>query len=143
MTHDDIHPASGYDGDIRPQTAWRWSEEKSALIIDVRTDAERAWVGWVPGAVAVAGKQWPGMAVNANFAVQVQAACSKAGVQKAALLCRSGVRSIAAALEVAAHPELKIEVFNILEGFEGDCDESAHRSVLGGWKRAGLPWRQN
>ena len=83
------------------------------------------------------------MAVNANFAAEVQAACAKAGVQKAALLCRSGVRSIAAALEVAAHPESGLEVFNILEGFEGDCDERAHRSVLGGWKRAGLPWRQN
>jgi len=30
-----------------------------------------------------------------------------------------------------------------LQGFEGDPDENAHRAVLGGWKAAGLPWRQN
>jgi rhodanese-related sulfurtransferase len=143
MSSQDIHPASGYDGDISVQTAWRWSEDKTALIIDVRTDAEREWVGYVPGAVAVAWKQWPGMAVNAHFSKEVQAACQKAGVSRAALLCRSGVRSVAAALELASHPELGIEAFNILQGFEGDPDENAHRSVLGGWKSAGLPWRQN
>ena len=143
MSSHDIHPTSGYDGDISAETAWAWSQDKTALIIDVRTDAEREWVGLVPGAVAVAWKQWPGMAVNANFASEVHAACVEAGVTKAALLCRSGVRSVAAALELASHPELGIHAYNILQGFEGDPDERAHRSVSGGWKVAGLPWRQN
>ena len=31
--------------------------------------------------------------------------------------------------------------FNVLEGFEGPHDAEGHRTV-GGWKVAGLPWRQ-
>ena len=38
---------------------------------------------------------------------------------KALLLCRSGVRSVAAARRAT---ELGIEAYNILEGFEGDAD---------------------
>ena len=36
------------------------------------------------------------------------------------MLCRSGVRSIAAAQRAT---ELGVEAYNILEGFEGDRDE--------------------
>jgi hypothetical protein len=32
--------------------------------------------------------------------------------------------------------------FNIAGGFEGDIDGNGHRGV-GGWKSAGLPWRQS
>ena len=44
------------------------------------------------------------------------------------LLCRSGVRSIAAARRAT---ELGIEAYNILEGFEGDADENGHRGNAG------------
>ena len=30
-----------------------------------------------------------------------------------------------------------------IEGFEGDKDESGHRSTKGGWRHAGLPWMQS
>ena len=56
------------------------------------------------------------------------------------LLCRSGVRSIAAAKRAT---ELGMSAYNILEGFEGSPDASAHRGALGGWRKHGLPWRQN
>jgi sulfur dioxygenase len=56
------------------------------------------------------------------------------------LLCRSGVRSIAAARRAT---ELRLEAYNILEGFEGDPDAQAHRGQKGGWRFHGLPWRQN
>jgi hypothetical protein len=36
-----------------------------------------------------------------------------------------------------------VTAFNILEGFEGDPDEHAHRGLKGGWRHRGLPWRQN
>jgi sulfur dioxygenase len=55
------------------------------------------------------------------------------------MLCRSGVRSIAAARRAT---ELGLEAFNILEGFEGDPDALAHRGRKGGWRFRGLPWRQ-
>jgi rhodanese-related sulfurtransferase len=106
--------------------------------VDVRTDAEREWVGFVPGAVPVAWKQWPGMALNPDFDSALRAAVPAGG--KVLLLCRSGVRSVAAAKRAA---ELGIEAYNILEGFEGDPDADAHRNRKGGWRLRGLPWRQN
>ena len=133
-----VLPASGYAGDISPQLAWAWVQAGEAVLVDVRTDAEREWVGGVPGAVALAWKQWPGMALNVDFDSDVKAAVS-AG-KKALMLCRSGVRSIAAARRAT---ELGIEAYNILEGFEGDPDTNGQRGKTGGWRCLGLPWRQS
>ncbi len=127
----------GYAGDVTPQTAYEWMQSGEAVLVDVRTDAEREWVGFVPGAVAVAWKQWPGMAMNDSFDAAIQQAAQG---KKVVLLCRSGVRSVAAAKRAA---ELGLEAYNILEGFEGDPNESAHRGLKGGWRMRGLPWRQN
>jgi hypothetical protein len=33
-------------------------------------------------------------------------------------------------------------VINVLEGFEGDLDQSHQRGKLGGWRMDGLPWEQ-
>ena len=132
-----IRLAQGYAGDVSPQLAWQWVNEGRAVLIDVRTDAEREWVGFVPGATPIAWKQWPGMAMNADFDKTVKAAVPVG--QKAVLLCRSGVRSIAAAKRAT---ELGLEAYNILEGFEGDPNEQAHRGQRGGWRHRGLPWRQ-
>ena len=134
---DQPQPADGYAGNVSPQLAWQWVQDGQAVLIDVRTDAEREWVGYVPGAVAVAWKQWPGMAMNASFDEQLRAAVPAGG--KAVLLCRSGVRSVAAAKRAA---ELGVEAYNILEGFEGDVDAGGQRNRVGGWRFHGLPWRQ-
>ena len=131
-----ITPADGYAGDISAELAWQWVQSGDAVLVDVRTDAEREWVGKVPGAVAVAWKQWPGMAMNPDFDVQVRAASQG---KKVVLLCRSGVRSIAAAQRATG---LGIEAYNILEGFEGDVNASGQRGQLGGWRKRGLPWNQ-
>lgn len=131
-------PAEGYAGDVTPELAWRWVQSGQAVLVDVRSDAEREWVGFVPDAVGLAWKQWPGMAENPRFNDGLREAVP-AGM-KAVLLCRSGVRSIAAAKRAT---ELGIEAYNILEGFEGDADEHGHRGRKGGWRLRGLPWRQN
>ena len=133
----DVRPGQGYAGDVTPQLAWAWVQAGAAVLVDVRTDAERAWVGFVPGAQALAWKQWPGMAMNPDFDAGLQALAG--GGQKLVLLCRSGVRSVAAAQRATA---LGLEAYNILEGFEGDPDEHAHRGTRGGWRFHGLPWRQ-
>ena len=135
-------PASGahqgtYAGDVSPELAWQWAQAGEAVLVDVRTDAEREWVGFVPGAVPLAWKQWPGMAMNPDFDARLREA---SGGKKLVLLCRSGVRSIAAAKRAT---ELGMEAYNILEGFEGDPDADAHRGQKGGWRLHGLPWRQN
>ncbi len=133
-----IRPAEGYAGDVSPELAWHWVQSGEAVLVDVRSDAERAWVGFVPEAKALAWKQWPVVDVNPEFDAGIQAVAS-AGL-KIVLLCRSGVRSVAAAQRAT---QLGIEAFNILEGFEGDPDAHAHRGHVGGWKMRGLPWRQN
>ena len=132
-----VQPASGYAGDVSPQQAYHWWQSGQALVIDIRSDAEREWVGFVPGALALPWKQWPGMALNPGFDRALQAALPSG--KKALMLCRSGVRSIAAAKRAS---ELGIEAYNILEGFEGDCDAQGHRGAVGGWRHHGLPWKQ-
>lgn len=131
-----VIPAAAYAGDVPAPLAWQWVQAGEAVLIDVRTDAERAWVGQVPGAVPVQWKLWPGMANNPDFDAQLQAAVPARG--KVVLLCRSGVRSVAAATRAQ---QLGLEAYNILEGFEGDADANGHRGNLGGWRKQGLPWR--
>jgi glyoxylase-like metal-dependent hydrolase (beta-lactamase superfamily II)/rhodanese-related sulfurtransferase len=130
-------PAEGYAGDVMPQLAFDWWQKGEAVLVDVRTDAEREWVGFVPGAVPLAWKQWPGMAINSAFDDGIRAAVPPG--RKAVLFCRSGVRSISAARRAT---ELGIEAYNILEGFEGEPDDKAQRGKRGGWRFHGLPWRQ-
>ena len=130
-------PAQGYAGDVSPTLAWQWVQQGQAVLVDVRTDAERTWVGEVPGAAAVPWKQWPGMAMNPDFDAQIRAAAASG--HALVLLCRSGVRSIAAARRAT---ELGLVAYNILEGFEGDPDANAQRGHTGGWRFHGLPWRQ-
>lgn len=138
MTSNNSSSALGYAGDLTPQQAWDLVSSGAAVMVDVRTDAEREWVGFVPGAVPLAWKQWPGMAMNPAFDDGVRAAGE--GGKKVVLLCRSGVRSVAAARRAT---ELGVEAYNILEGFEGDGDADKHRGKVGGWKLRGLPWAQN
>jgi rhodanese-related sulfurtransferase len=138
--------STGYAGEISPAEAWeRLASDPSARIIDVRTQAEWSFVG-VPD-LSPAGKQvllvswqvFPTMARNDAFAAQVEAH----GVKKddtLLLLCRSGVRSRAAA-------ELLTQLgysgaWNITDGFEGPHDPAKHRGLTAGWKASGLPWVQ-
>ena len=129
--------AAGYAGDVSPELAWRWWQSGEAVLVDIRTDAEREWVGFVPDAPIVAWKQWPGMTINPDFDAQIRAVAAGKPV---VMLCRSGIRSIASAKRAT---ELGLTAYNILEGFEGDPDGVAHRSSRGGWRHRGLPWRQN
>jgi sulfur dioxygenase len=128
----------GYAGDVSVQLAYRWWKEGKAHLIDIRSNAERAWVGFIPDVPAIEWKIWPGMAVNPQFDEQLKA-IAPAGA-KVVLLCRSGLRSVPAAQRAQA---LGFEAYNILEGFEGDPDTHAHRGNKGGWRLHGLPWRQN
>ena len=133
-----VDAAAGYSGDVSPQLAYRWWKSGEAYLVDIRTNAERAWVGFIPEVPGIEFKIWPGMAVNPEFDAQLKAAVP-AGA-KVVLLCRSGLRSVPAAQRAQA---LGFEAYNILEGFEGDPNTDAHRNTTGGWRKLGLPWRQN
>jgi glyoxylase-like metal-dependent hydrolase (beta-lactamase superfamily II)/rhodanese-related sulfurtransferase len=133
-----IKHADGYAGDVLPELAWQWVQSGEAVLIDVRSDAERAWVGFVPDAKVAAWKLWPGMTENPGFDAQLRAGAGD--MKRVVLLCRSGLRSIPAAKRATA---LGFEAYNILEGFEGDPNPHAHRNSIGGWRIRGLPWKQN
>lgn len=138
MPSDINHAVLGYAGDVTVQQAFDWVKTGQAVLVDIRTDAERAWVGFVPGAAPLAYKQWPGMQLNPDYDRDVSALA--AGGKKLLMLCRSGIRSIAAAKRAT---ELGFQAYNILEGFEGDADQHGHRGNTGGWQFHGLPWQQD
>jgi rhodanese-related sulfurtransferase len=130
-----------YAGAVTPQEAHALILDNPAVrLIDVRTNAERDWVGRVAVAEAQHGAvQWstyPGGTPNPDFIGQLAAVAGKDDVLL--FLCRSGVRSRHAA-KLATENGFA-NSFDILEGFEGDKDGEGHRKTLGGWCKAGLPW---
>ncbi len=137
---------TGYAGDVSPAAAWTaLASDADARLIDVRTMAEWAYVGMPDldalgkAPVAVEWQRFPSMAIDPDFAGAVAAAGVTPGVALY-LLCRSGVRSRAAAIALTAQGYGPC--FNVASGFEGDRDAAGHRGTVGGWKVAGLPWRQ-
>lgn len=128
-----------YDGALTPAEAHEvLTRAPGATLVDVRTRAELEWVGRVPGAVEIEWQTWPGGAPNPNFGQQLEAQVDSQRLVM--FLCRSGARSSAAA--AAAKRAGYTEVYNVLEGFEGDKDARQHRNTVGGWRKAGLPWVQ-
>ena len=71
--------ADGYAGDVTPELAWHWVEAGEALLVDVRSNAEREWVGFVANAAVVAWKQWPGMTMNPDFDTEIRVVAEQAG----------------------------------------------------------------
>lgn len=127
-----------YAGAALPAEAHALMRE-GAKLVDVRTVAERHFVGSVPGSEAIEWSSFPQGQRNASFLEQLAEVAHKD--EPVMFLCRSGVRSHYAAI-VAAEAGWK-EAYNVLEGFEGDKDAEGHRGILGGWRKAGLPWVQN
>ena len=130
-----------YAGAVTPQEAHQLLQENPHVrLIDVRTNAERDWVGRVaiPDAQhgAVQWSTYPGGVPNPEFVEQLAAQASPDDVLL--FLCRSGVRSRHAAK--LATENGYANSFDILEGFEGDKDVEGHRKTVGGWCKAGLPW---
>jgi sulfur dioxygenase len=132
--------ADGYAGDIPTALAFEWWQQGKAVLVDIRSDAERAWVGFVPGAEIAAWKQWPGMAISESFDAEVRSIAAKHPGKPMLMLCRSGLRSVPSSKRTT---ELGFTAYNVLEGFEGDPDANAHRNTVGGWRARGLPWKQN
>jgi rhodanese-related sulfurtransferase len=133
-----------YAGDVTPTEAYAAvTASEDAVLVDVRTRAEWAYVG-VPQLdsqrrpLFVEWQRYPDGSVNDAFVDELRAAGVGEGTS-IFFVCRSGVRSIAAA-EAATAAGLG-PAYNVLEGFEGPHDAAGHRTVAG-WKVAGLPWKQ-
>ena len=136
---------SSYAGDLSPHQAMELLiERKDAVLVDVRTRAEWSYVG-LPDLTQIGKRvvflEWqrfPDGALNGSFVQQLrESGLSEGG--PVYFLCRSGVRSAAAA-KAATEAGLG-PAYNVSDGFEGQLDSEGHRNVAG-WKATGLPWRQ-
>lgn len=127
-----------YAGAVTPPEAWHLYKQGCARLVDVRTAPEVRYVGCVPGALHV---EWHGTDAQhvERFVQQLKAAVQPD--ETVLLLCRSGVRSHHAAR--VAHDVGFDNVFNVLEGFEGQRNHSYQRGFIDGWRSHGLPWIQD
>lgn len=140
-----------YAGDISAADTWRELEQnKDAVLVDVRTRAEWAYVG-VPRlddlgreAILAEWQSFPSMDRVSDFAGRLSAELTARGVSQDTpifFLCRSGARSRSAAVAMTAAGYSRC--FNIADGFEGPLDAEGHRGAVAGWKANGLPWGQS
>jgi rhodanese-related sulfurtransferase len=141
---------AGYAGDLLAIDAYTLLEgESKSVLIDVRTQAEWAYVG-TPDLQAlgktplfVEWQRYPSMAVDADFTTRLEALLVSASVERGAslvFLCRSGARSRNAAIAMTSAGWGPC--FNVSDGFEGPLDTSRQRGGLSGWKAGELPWTQ-
>jgi rhodanese-related sulfurtransferase len=133
-----------YAGDLTPQQAYDLvRDQPDAVLVDVRTSAEWDQIG-IPDlseigkdVALIEWERFPDHSINPEFAAQLhEVAADGAPVL---MICRSGVRSIAAAR--AATAAGIGPAYNVLEGFEGVADGFGRRGI-NGWRVAGLPWRR-
>lgn len=128
-----------YAGGVSPALAWALFSGGEALLVDVRSAEERKFVGHVPDSLHVPWASGTSLTRNPRFVRELEAKTGKDAV--VLLLCRSGKRSVLAA-EAAAKAGLT-NVFNVLEGFEGEINAEGHRGTDDGWRFRGLPWVQD
>jgi len=135
-----------YAGNLTPHNSWAMLKlESRSILIDVRTDAEYSFVGVVD--ISSLSKKtvyanwllYPSLDLNPNFMVELESK-NFAKDQLLLFICRFGVRSKHAAIAMAALGYT--ECYNTVGGFEGDKNDTMHRSCENGWKHSGLPWVQ-
>jgi rhodanese-related sulfurtransferase len=135
---------------VTAEEAWvRLKDDPGAVLIDVRTIAEWAYVG-LPELEAIGKRpvlvEWQGFPddrLNTAFVERVAEALKPLGANQDSellFLCRSGQRSLKAAQAMAAAGYRRCR--NVVDGFEGPLDADRHRGRLTGWKARGLPWTQ-
>ncbi len=122
-----------YAGDVTPRQAWALFSAGAAEIVDVRTYAELQRVGYVQDTAHVEWLSGPQMEKNPHFISQLKLISKNDNI--VLLLCRSGKRSVAAAEALTLSGFSNI--FNILEGFEGDGKPGS------GWLNHDLPVAYN
>ncbi len=128
-----------YAGGVPPELAWSLFSTGQASLVDVRSAEERKFVGHVPDSLHVPWATGTSLTRNPRFVRELEAKTGKDA--RVLLLCRSGKRSALAA-EAAAKAGFT-QVFNVLEGFEGEIDPQHHRGGQNGWRFHGLPWVQD
>ncbi|MCH7695219.1 MAG: rhodanese-like domain-containing protein [Proteobacteria bacterium] len=135
--------------EITPLQAWEILQaDRSSTLLDVRSTIEFEYVGHPLDALHIPWKEAPDWQVTADFVDKVRTALQKKlGLTRPAeelpilAICRSGVRSLSAA-ELLEREGFR-QLYNVIEGFEGDRDNNNHRNTINGWRFHGLPWQQS
>lgn len=124
-----------------PQQAFeRLQSNTSAVLIDVRSQAENKFVGRPLHCVFVPWLDEPDWSVNeAQFVSSIQRFGLDFDVE-IILICRSGYRSVDAGACLIAHGFTNVA--HVISGFEGDLDEYNQRGNINGWRYDGLEWEQ-
>lgn len=125
-----------YTGELTPDEAFQAVEQSNMVIVDVRSSAELDLVGRVPNAIHVQWAFYPGMVPNMQFADELQEVVKTD--KTLVFMCRTGGRSHNAA--VVAQQLGYVNVYNMAQGFEGEANANKQRTLINGWKHAGLPW---
>lgn len=179
-----IGQVSAYD-DIYPEEAYAMLDPKvndhdvsNVYILDVRTPAEWYWVGH-PGkdkcdngafleekVINIPWKVWTFDPSTQKYVMKLNRFFEEEVVRQFSrddtiiIMCRSGGRSVDAALELEDTDSVRAakrleelgyyNIFNMLEGFEGggnktdqDPANCQHRTLDQGWKNKGLPYIDN
>lgn len=145
-----LAPASGVE-EISCTQAWaRLATAPTAVLVDVRTQAEWTFVG-VPDLDSIGGRpvfvEWqsfPDGVANPRFADIVSGLLEQDGhglETELLFVCRSGSRSRHAAHAIRDRGYIRCS--NLTDGFEGPRDAQGHRGQQMGWKAEGLPWLQS
>jgi len=126
---------------LLPKEAWALIQQQpDALFVDVRMEIESLYVGRPPGVENIPWYEYPDLTPDAKHFVKAVEREAGSKDRTVLLICRSGKRTVDAgkALEAAGFTD----VVNIVHGFEGELNDTFHRSTLNGWRFDGLPWEQ-
>jgi rhodanese-related sulfurtransferase len=128
------------------------AEHPNVALVDVRTPAEITLIGYatptaahIPAQVLDAEPEFSkgsykmvdNPAFTDEFTAWLASDAAK-GIDTVLVTCRSGGRS-ASAIARLIEAGVNVDLYNIVDGFEGDKGESGARD-LNGWRNAGLPW---
>jgi rhodanese-related sulfurtransferase len=126
---------------LTPQQCWNFLlHNPAAVMVDVRSKMEHLFVGHPPGAIHIAWKEAPDWQLNSNFINEISHNVPDHNTP-ILLLCRSGQRSLDAALALDAVGYKHL--INIADGFEGPLDALKQRGHQAGWRFSRLPWQQS
>jgi rhodanese-related sulfurtransferase len=127
---------------MTPKETWAFLQQHpEALFVDVRMEIESLYVGRPPGVHMIPWYEYPDLTPQpAAFVAAVEREAGGDKTRSVVLLCRSGKRTVEAghSLEAAGFTD----VINVLHGFEGELNDTDHRSTVNGWRFDGLPWEQ-
>jgi rhodanese-related sulfurtransferase len=122
-------------------------QSETCYLVDIRSSMEFLFIGHPLGSIHIAWMDEPDWDINPNFVSEIRklilggANCiSQGACARIILICRSGVRSLAAGKFLINAGFTNVSP--VVSGFEGDLDEHNQRGNLNGWRHDGLAWEQ-